>query len=70
MRASTATREVAVAALQSFGEEDEEEESVPEDIAHLPPDEQEAAVKKKAFTMLAVGTLLVLLFSGKLNVSI
>lgn len=45
------------------GEENEEEE-VPQDIAHLPADEQQSAIKKKAFTMLGFGTLLVLLFSG------
>jgi len=44
-------------------EEEEEEEEVPEDIANLSPDKQEAAVKKKAFTMLAIGTFLVVLFS-------
>ena len=49
--------------------DDEEEEEIPEDIAHLSPDEQEAAVKKKAFTMLAFGTFLVLLFSGKERIS-
>ena len=48
---------------ESFGEEEEEE--MPDDIASLSPEEQEAAVKKKAFTMLALGTFLVLLFSGK-----
>jgi len=42
----------------------EEEEEVPEDIALLSPEKQEAAIKKKAFTMLAIGTFLVLLFSG------
>jgi Ca2+/Na+ antiporter len=41
----------------------EEEEEVPEDIALLSPEKQEAAIKKKAFTMLAIGTFLVLLFS-------
>ncbi len=49
--------------MESFGEEEEEE--VPEDIASLSPEKQEAAVKKKAFTMLGIGTFLVLLFSGK-----
>jgi Ca2+/Na+ antiporter len=42
---------------------DEEEEEMPEDIANLSPDEQQRAIKKKAFFMLAVGTSLVLLFS-------
>lgn len=50
-------------AAMSTVDDEEEEEEIPEDIAHLSPDEQEAAVKKKAFTMLAFGTFLVLLFS-------
>ena len=44
-------------------EDDDEEEEIPEDIANLSPDEQQYAIKKKAFFMLAVGTALVLLFS-------
>lgn len=40
-----------------------EHDDVPEEIAQLPPEQQEAAVKKKAFSMLALGTILVLLFS-------
>jgi hypothetical protein len=62
----TDTERVATAAMQSFGEDEEEEEEVPNDIASLSPEKQEAAIKKKAFTMLGVGTFLVLLFSGKL----
>lgn len=58
---SSSARSVAAAAMESFGEEEEEE--VPEDIASLSPEKQEAAVKKKAFTMLGIGTFLVLLFS-------
>lgn len=45
------------------GEEEEEEEEIPHDIAHLPAEEQQSAIKKKAFTMLGFGTLLVLVFS-------
>lgn len=59
----TDTERVATAAMQSFGEDEEEEEEVPNDIASLSPEKQEAAIKKKAFTMLGVGTFLVLLFS-------
>lgn len=57
----------ALDAIQSSNGEEEEEE-VPHDIAKLSPEKQEAAVKKKAFTMLAFGTFLVLLFSGELNI--
>lgn len=46
------------------GSDDDEEDEVPHDIAQLPADEQQSAIKKKAFTMLGLGTLLVLLFSG------
>ena len=53
----------AFLAASEHGEEEEEEE-IPDEIADLPADEQQQAIKKKAFTMLAIGTLLVLLFSG------
>jgi Ca2+/Na+ antiporter len=43
--------------------DDEEEEDVPEDFTDLSPDEQQHAIKRRAFIMLAVGTGLVLLFS-------
>jgi phage-related minor tail protein len=48
----------------SNADDDEEEEEVPEEIAALPADQQQSAIKKKAFTMLGIGTFLVLLFSG------
>ena len=41
----------------------EEEEDVPEELAHLSPAEQQKAIKKRAFTMLTIGTVLVLVFS-------
>mmetsp|Transcript_14230 Transcript_14230/g.21900 ORF Transcript_14230/g.21900 Transcript_14230/m.21900 type:complete len:553 (+) Transcript_14230:110-1768(+) len=44
-------------------EDEEEEEEVPEDLAHLSPAQQQAMIKKRAFTMLFIGTALVLLFS-------
>lgn len=44
-------------------EDEDEEDEIPEDIANLSPDDQQRAIKKKAFSMLAVGTFLVLLFS-------
>jgi len=40
-----------------------EEEEVPEDLTQLSPDEQQKAIKKRAFTMLFIGTALVLIFS-------
>lgn len=42
---------------------EEDEEEMPDDVARLPADQQQAALKKKAFTMLSIGTLLVLLFA-------
>mmetsp|Transcript_16712 Transcript_16712/g.19076 ORF Transcript_16712/g.19076 Transcript_16712/m.19076 type:complete len:555 (+) Transcript_16712:190-1854(+) len=51
-------------ALENEGDDDEEEEEeVPDDIAHLSPMDQQVAIKKKAFTMLGLGTFFVLLFS-------
>lgn len=41
----------------------EEEEEVPEDLTSLSPEEQQRAIKRRAFTMLFIGTALVLLFS-------
>jgi len=43
--------------------EEEEEEEVPPEIASLPAEEQQYAIKKMAFSMLAVGTALVLMFA-------
>lgn len=42
---------------------EEEEEEVPEDFTDLPPDQQQKAIKKRAFLMLLIGTSLVILFS-------
>lgn len=44
-------------------EEGEEEEDVPEDFADLPPDEQQTRIKMRAFWMMGLGTLLVIIFS-------
>ena len=44
-------------------EEEDEEEEVPEDFTSLSPEEQQFAIKRRAFTMLFIGTTLVLLFS-------
>ena len=43
--------------------EGEEEEEVPEDLTALSPEEQQKAIKRRAFGMLFIGTALVLLFS-------
>ncbi len=51
-------------AMKTAKELDEEEEEIPEDIADLSPDQQQATIKRRAFSMLALGTFLVLLFSG------
>jgi len=46
------------------GDDDsEEEEEVPEDLVDLSPDKQQRAIKIRAFSMLAIGTALVLIFS-------
>jgi len=41
---------------------DDEDEEMPEEIAALPADQQQKAIKKKAFGMLILGTCLVLTF--------
>ena len=45
------------------GDEEDEEEEVPEDFTHLSPEQQQTAIKRRAFTMLFIGTSLVLIFS-------
>jgi len=47
----------------AFTSQDEEQEEIPEELTDLPPDQQQAAIKKKAFYMLFMGTILVLYFS-------
>jgi len=66
----TVTEEYAAAAssgmqdaITGAEDDDDEVEEPPEDIASLPAEEQEAAIKKKAFTMLFIGTAVVLIFS-------
>jgi Ca2+/Na+ antiporter len=44
-------------------EDGEEQEDVPEEFTDLSPEEQQRAIKRRAFTMLTIGTGLVLLFS-------
>lgn len=55
----------SAATLEAGGhaDEDDDEEEMPEDLEHLSPEEQQAAVKKRAGVMLAMGTVLVVLFS-------
>ncbi|CAE7188178.1 unnamed protein product [Symbiodinium microadriaticum] len=43
--------------------EDDEEEDVPEDLADLEPEEQQKRIKTRAAYQMALGTLLVLVFS-------
>jgi len=48
---------------QQVFNEDDEVEDMPEDFCDLSPEEQQTAIKSKAFKMLAIGTLMVLYFS-------
>ena len=49
--------------IESIFQGEEEAEDVPEEFTDLTPDEQQTAIKYRAFTMLAIGTGLVILFS-------
>lgn len=49
--------------LDDDGDDSDEEEEVPEDLTQLSPEEQQKAIKKRAFSMLLIGTTLVLIFS-------
>lgn len=44
-------------------DDDEEEEEIPEDFTALSPEEQQSAIKLRAFRMLAIGTIIVIYFS-------
>jgi len=44
-------------------ESDDDEEEMPEEFAHLSPKEQMTKIRRRAFSMMLAGTLLVLLFS-------
>jgi len=64
--ASRESRRMAVSeslSKSAFSMAEEEEEEIPEELTDLPPDQQQAAITKKAFTMLAAGSILVLYFS-------
>lgn len=43
--------------------DEEEQEEIPEDFTSLSPDEQQRAIKSRAFRMLAIGTAIVIYFS-------
>mmetsp|Transcript_52525 Transcript_52525/g.79714 ORF Transcript_52525/g.79714 Transcript_52525/m.79714 type:complete len:555 (+) Transcript_52525:129-1793(+) len=57
------SQRVAVGILDEDGDEDEEQEEMPEEFTDLSPDEQQKAIKRRAFRMLALGTVLVIYFS-------
>merc|ERR1712137_492013 len=44
-------------------DEDQEDEDMPEDLADLSPEEQQKRIKQRAFSMMGLGTLLVVVFS-------
>ena len=63
-RASAARQSITQEILSNEGNEEEEEtEEIPEDFTTLSPDEQQRAIKLRAFRMLAIGTVLVIYFS-------
>eukprot|EP00985_Skeletonema_marinoi_P012111 scaffold5796_cov98-Skeletonema_marinoi.AAC.2 len=57
-----ATEQLSVKILLD-DDEDEEEEEVPEDLTALSPEEQQRAIIRRAFSMLIIGTAIVLMFS-------
>jgi Ca2+/Na+ antiporter len=59
---TSAQGEIAHNLLDNDEQEDEAEE-IPEEFTDLSPEKQQAAIKKRAFFMLTVGTALVILFS-------
>jgi Ca2+/Na+ antiporter len=65
LRGSTIATRVAIAAsvLDDATGEEEEAEEVPEEFTMLSPDQQQIAIKRRAFFMLFIGTFMVVLFS-------
>ena len=57
------TTEISRSILNSDGDDDEEEEEIPDDLTSLSPSEQQRIIKRRAFSMLFIGTALVLMFS-------
>jgi hypothetical protein len=64
VRESLAQGEAQRALVENIWSEDaDEEEEVPEEFTDLSPDEQQVAIKWRAFKMLALGTVMVIYFS-------
>ncbi|KAG7367165.1 flagellar calcium-binding protein [Nitzschia inconspicua] len=56
-------RELVSDSVFSDGDDGEEEEEIPEDFTDLSPEEQQKAIKWRAFKMLSIGTAMVVYFS-------
>jgi hypothetical protein len=52
-----------VESIFNDGDDGEEEEEIPEDFTDLSPEEQQKAIKLRAFKMLSIGTVMVIYFS-------
>jgi Ca2+/Na+ antiporter len=61
--ATAARAALADSALSDAAAEGEEEEEVPEEFTMLTPDQQQTAIKRRAFVMLFIGTVMVVVFS-------
>lgn len=49
--------------IENDDDEEEEEDEIPDDLAGLSVEEQQVRIKRRAFSMMAIGTLTVLLFA-------
>jgi Ca2+/Na+ antiporter len=54
---------LAGGALDDDAAAEEEEEDMPEEFTNLPADQQQTAIKRRAFVMLFIGTVMVVVFS-------
>lgn len=61
-----AESESSGAQIPDYGIEDEEPEEMPEDIASLPPDQQQCKIISRSCWMMGLGTLMVVVFSDPL----
>lgn len=62
-KASQQTAQESIRQNMLRGDDEDEVEEIPEEFTDLSPDEQQRAIKRRAFTMLTIGTLMVVLFS-------
>jgi Ca2+/Na+ antiporter len=62
-RRTSTTNSQVVDSVFNSNDDGEEEEEIPEEFTDLSPEEQQKAIKMRAFKMLSIGTIMVIYFS-------